>query len=261
MKNQTRREFLGKVIGAAALLALDPVEVLINPKDLLAGNGNSPLGSFIVDLTKYPALASVKGSVAISLAGTSRRYPDGNFYKFRFILTRTGDSPAAFSAVDGYCTHKYSVLNPYNGTVIPCSNLDFGHGSQFNLDGTVARKPATKSLEVYQTSYDAAANTVTVIIPELAVTAADVVSHELYQNYPNPAKEKTTIGLKLASSAKVVLKVTDAMGHVIAVLHDGFLNSGENQFDFNTSIFPSGTYFYSLTVDGETLTWEMTIVK
>jgi hypothetical protein len=106
-------------------------------------------------------------------------------------------------------------------------------------------------------------NTVTINIPTLVVQdgQAAVAGPDLYQNFPNPVKDSSTIRFKLYYYSKVTLTVTDALGHIIAVLTDGELPEGEYNFDFDASIFPSGTYFYHLNADGEVQTKQMVVIR
>src|SRR5579872_7319957 len=117
-KNQTRREFLGKALGAAILVVLNPLEVL-SPEKLFAGGGNEPLnGTFVVDLTlsKYAALKNVNGSV---------RFATGGKPSVMIVLTRTSNTQ--FQAVNASCTHQGIIVNPYSAALgyIYCS----GHTS------------------------------------------------------------------------------------------------------------------------------------
>jgi Rieske Fe-S protein len=59
------------------------------------------------------------------------------------VLSRTGKTVAAIS---NKCTHKGCTINPKAGkNVLACSC----HGAQFNLDGSVAKAPATTPLLRY----------------------------------------------------------------------------------------------------------------
>jgi Rieske Fe-S protein len=259
-KNQSRREFLGKALALAAIAAVSP-ETILKPKNSFAANGNQTLSLYTVDLSQYPALSNVNGSVAIIIPNSKYNYPgaDGPL-PFRFILTRS--AAETFIAEEGYCTHQLSALNPYNGSIIKCSSTDPGHGSEFALDGTVLRSPARRNLTQYTTAYDSYSNIVTISLPSnLAVKDVAAFDPELYQNFPNPVKTTTTIRFKLGYFSKVSLTVTDMLGHVIAVLTDGELPAGEYSFDFDGSIWNSGTYFYHLNAEGRVLTKQMVVAK
>lgn len=247
---ESRRDFLSKVLAVVAAAGLNPVTVFLTPKDILASGGGQTLGQFTVDLTlaKYAALKNVGGSVAISITGTS----------IRIILTRFDST--TFYAVNRSCTHSGTLVNSFNKSLqrIVCP----AHGSQFLADGTVKVGPALRSLTKYTTTFDGN-TTVLVEIPGLAVKDENsfAIAPELFQNYPNPVSSKTTIRFKIGSFSKVTLSVTDALGHIIAVLTDGELSESEYSFDFDASVFSSGIYFYHLNVDGEIHTKEMVVAK
>jgi nitrite reductase/ring-hydroxylating ferredoxin subunit len=221
-----------------------------------ASIGDQILGTFIVDLTlaKYAVLKNVDGSVPILITGSKPTT--------WIILTRT--SATTFQAVNRACTHQGNFVDIYNIDV-PQRIVCPAHGSEFLVDGTVQLGPATRNLPNYPTHYDSinSPNVVTIDIPTLGVNDGQdqISSPELYQNFPNPVKESTTIRFKLYYYSKVTLTVTDALGHIIAVLHDGELDAGEYSFDFDASIWSSGTYFYHLNTNGEVQTKQMVVVR
>jgi nitrite reductase/ring-hydroxylating ferredoxin subunit len=253
----SRREFLGKALAAIGITSLNPI-VFLDPRKLFASNGgNQTLDALIVDLTltKYASLLNVNGSVVIII-------PYVRYLYDRIILTRTDTN--TFVAVNGYCTHKQFILNPYNNSThtIDCTNNAPGHGSQFDVNGVVVTGPAEFNLEVYTTTYTPGDTKVYVEIPLLTVKDGMLVSiPTLYQNFPNPVKSITTIRFKIDYYSKVTLTVADNLGHIIAILADGEFFAGEYSFDFDASIFPSGTYFYRLNANGEVVTKQMTVVK
>ncbi len=258
--NRSRREFLGKALGAIAVAALNPLAVLLTPRDVLAaGNG------FIIDLNSqsYSQLNSVNGSYRIVIPNTKEVFDNGDVLPYAFIVTRTTSS--AFSIVLGWCTHRHYELDHYNvqTDLIKCLNPDTGHDSTYSVDGIVLHGPSKTNLPQYEYSYHTINNTLEVFIPGLAVKDGEVRINalELFQNFPNPVKGVTTIPFKTHYYSKVTLTVSDALGHIIAVLHDGGLSAGDHSFEFDTSIFPSGTYFYHLSDGGETLTKQMVVVR
>ena len=249
---------MGKALGLVAIAALDPITVFLTEKDIFASGGNGTLGKFIVDLTltKYSALKNINGSVAVSITKLSK--PNN-----RIIVTRVDTEN--FSVVNGYCTHQQNTVVPYNATtqVIACSApASAGHGSTFDINGKLILAPAKTNLKQYTWIFDGS-NTLSIEIPGLAVKDGKVVVNlpQLYQNFPNPVKDVTTIRFRMDYFSPVVLTVTDIKGNIIAVLHDGGIDAGEHSFDFDASIFGSGTYFYHLNAGGEIQTKQMIVVK
>ena len=258
--NHSRREFLGKAIGAVAVAALNPLGILLTPRDILAaGKG------FIVDLNSqaYSQLNTVGGSYWIIIPKTKEVLRNGDVLPYAFVVTRT--SPSEFSAVLGWCTHQNSALSAYDSysNLIACTNTDTGHSSTYDVKGIIQSGPAHANLTQYSYTYHPANNTLEIFIPGLSVKDGEVSiqSLELYQNFPNPVKGVTAIKFKLFYYSKVTLTITDVLGHIIAVLHHGGLAAGDHSFEFDTSIFPSGTYFYHLSDGAQTLTKQMAVVR
>ncbi|QQS37677.1 MAG: hypothetical protein IPM56_06915 [Ignavibacteriales bacterium] len=68
----------------------------------------------------------------------------------------------------------------------------------------------------------------------------------LMQNFPNPFNPSTTISYNLSNDSRVVLKVFNSIGEQVAVLVDGFVESGHHKIIFDAgNELTSGVYFYS----------------
>ena len=83
----------------------------------------------------------------------------------------------------------------------------------------------------------------------------------LYSNYPNPFNPTTTIPFSLLEAGNVQLSVYDMQGRVVEVLLEEPLQAGSQSVTFSAAGLPSGTYFYTLNVDGHKLTRKMLLVK
>lgn len=83
-------------------------------------------------------------------------------------------------------------------------------------------------------------------------------------NYPNPFNGRTSIGFDLPEMGAVDLRVYDALGRLIDVLHSGSLPAGSYTFSWpgNSGHAPgTGIYFCVLTVDGVSHSKKMTYLK
>lgn len=84
---------------------------------------------------------------------------------------------------------------------------------------------------------------------------------ELRQNYPNPFNPTTSIPFSLRRSANVKLVIYNVNGQVVKTLVNERLQAGSYKYDFDASDMASGSYFYRITVDGQTLTKRMMLLK
>lgn len=83
----------------------------------------------------------------------------------------------------------------------------------------------------------------------------------LHPNYPNPFNPGTVIRWSLSQSGPVRLAVFDVLGREVSVLVDETLGPGDYHVRFEGGGLPSGTYVYTLTHGGATVTRRMTLVK
>ena len=89
-----------------------------------------------------------------------------------------------------------------------------------------------------------------------------VVEYELFQAYPNPFNLNTTIGYKLSNPAFVQLHIYNTTGQLIKTLVDGARAEGRHTVRWDgtddlNQVMPSGVYFYTLRVDDDKRTTEL----
>jgi hypothetical protein len=80
-------------------------------------------------------------------------------------------------------------------------------------------------------------------------------------NYPNPVSEMTTISFTLPVAGDVMILITDATGRELMRLEPQANTIGSQSIQFNASDLPSGSYYYSLIVNGQMLTSRMNVVR
>jgi len=81
----------------------------------------------------------------------------------------------------------------------------------------------------------------------LAKSIAEIPESITLTNYPNPFNPATTISFHLPESEKVILKVYDIKGQLVATLVDNVLSEGFHSIDFNGRHLSSGIYIYEIT--------------
>jgi hypothetical protein len=85
--------------------------------------------------------------------------------------------------------------------------------------------------------------------------------YTLEQNYPNPFNPSTTINFTLPSSSLVSIQIFDVSGKEIETLQNSTLPAGVHSVVWNASNFPSGVYFYRMSVGGLTAEKKMVLIK
>jgi len=83
----------------------------------------------------------------------------------------------------------------------------------------------------------------------------------LNPNYPNPFNAATTLSFQLAIPANVKLVVYDLLGREIAILVNGYLETGNYAIDFDAGGLSSGVYFYRLRAGDAVETRRMVLLK
>lgn len=86
-------------------------------------------------------------------------------------------------------------------------------------------------------------------------------SYSLSQNFPNPFNPSTTIRFSIPESGVISLKVFDRLGREVAVLSEGFRNTGVYESSFDASSLSSGVYFYTLKGRSFSETKKMLLIK
>ncbi|MBI9070186.1 MAG: T9SS type A sorting domain-containing protein [Melioribacteraceae bacterium] len=88
-----------------------------------------------------------------------------------------------------------------------------------------------------------------------------IYNFDLMQNYPNPFNPTTQIDYSITDNGFVKLKIFDVLGNEVAALVNEMKNNGNHSVNFDAENLSSGTYFYSLQVNGKTITKKLMLVK
>ena len=79
------------------------------------------------------------------------------------------------------------------------------------------------------------------------------------QNYPNPAKEFTSVKVTLTKSAKVSLEVYNIVGQKVYEVASRDLSEGTHKIDLNVNGLKAGVYTYTVIANGERSTRKMMV--
>jgi hypothetical protein len=97
--------------------------------------------------------------------------------------------------------------------------------------------------------------------PEVEIDVNGPLTFDLAQNYPNPFNPSTNIKYSVPESGNVKLSVFNTVGEEVAILVDGFSESGFFEVSFNASSLPSGVYLYKLKSSNSVQTKKMMLLK
>jgi hypothetical protein len=73
-------------------------------------------------------------------------------------------------------------------------------------------------------------------------------SIQLYGNYPNPFNPSTTIKFAIPETGDVNISIYNTLGEEMKSVNLSNKNAGELEYSFNATSFPSGVYFYKITL-------------
>ncbi len=82
---------------------------------------------------------------------------------------------------------------------------------------------------------------------------------QLAQNFPNPFNGNSTFGYSLTEAGKASVSITDITGKIISTTDLGTKAAGSYTHTFNSNDLTAGIYFYSLTIDGVSVTKKMVV--
>jgi len=83
----------------------------------------------------------------------------------------------------------------------------------------------------------------------------------LEQNAPNPFRGGSNIGYSLPAAGRVVLRVVDVSGRVVATPVDRFMAAGDHTVSVSGAGLAAGCYFYQLAVGGDVQSRRMVVVR
>lgn len=83
----------------------------------------------------------------------------------------------------------------------------------------------------------------------------------LYQSYPNPFNNSTTISYQLSKRSKVEMTIYDVTGRKLKTVIKDIQLQGLHEVRLNLSDYASGVYFYRLGVNKESITKKLLLIR
>ncbi|HEX9950451.1 MAG TPA: endonuclease [Rubricoccaceae bacterium] len=180
--------------------------------------------------TRFEPREDHKGNVARAMLYFAMRWPSAS----QSFLAPQIDDLVAWNDADPVDAAEYARME-YNQRLQ-------GNRNPFVVDPTLARRayrPATVAGE--------------------DGTVADVLALSLAG--PNPVRFSTTLALTLAESAAAHVDVVDALGRVVATLHDGPLGAGQTRLGLDASALAPGVYVVRAHLGVEVTALRIVVVR
>lgn len=96
--------------------------------------------------------------------------------------------------------------------------------------------------------------------PDLVLSSVNrIVQVNLSQNYPNPARNRTSISFEIPESAHVTISLHNVLGQQQNLLIDRTYMAGRYEIETDLTSFQKGIYFYRLKVNSEIITRRMIV--
>jgi hypothetical protein len=159
------------------------------------------------------------------------------------------DMSAGFGAENQYyvMTQEYNdngvITKPVNGVLFGDPELSMVlRGLKVNNDLTISDIPE----------------------PETKTTRVRSIDAPVYRynyNYPNPFQRFTTIEFSLYQPAFVTLEIYNYTGSKVATLINNNLSQGIFKTNFDAGDLPEGIYYSKLTVNGQSSTDKLVLIK
>jgi Rieske Fe-S protein len=155
--DSSRRDFLKTLATGTAMVCGGS---LLSCLAACGGDDSNPAGNQITGQTTTLTLSESANSALQNVGGFIRRTFGSGSNTREMIVIRT--TQTEFRALSTRCPHQGTAVNNPSSGVIECPN----HGSRFvgqgSNAGNVTQGPATTGLQVFTTTFDAAAQTVTI---------------------------------------------------------------------------------------------------
>lgn len=146
----------------------------------------------------------------------------------------------------------------------------YDDSSSLELKYDLAIQTNLKGIGIWALGYDGNRSELWNLIEKKFAKPSSVITENqlpaeivLHQNYPNPFNPQTVISFKITVAAYVNLRIYDFLGRDITTLVNEFKPDGNYSIRFSTNDFQlsSGVYFYTLTVNGNSLAKKMLLLK
>ncbi|MCE1189781.1 MAG: T9SS type A sorting domain-containing protein [Ignavibacteria bacterium] len=211
------------------------------------------------DLTPFSYKDSIIGMTSESM------WRDPKVKQYIWVCAGPADNPPTDPKYTSHTFYKVNsatmaIIDSLNDSVLPSTNDAKHRGIAFSPNGDTAYVtawPNSSALTGDQKIQRFIYKPVSVEEVKNVATRA----FELNQNYPNPFNPSTKITYSVMNEGLVALKVYNILGKEVATLVNQSQKKGTYQTSFDAKNLPSGTYIYTLTQNGSSISKKMLLIK
>lgn len=186
-----------------------------------------------------------------------------DWYGQNYYSTSPYDNPkgpdTGFLMPDGKAYRGMRGGNWYNGLSV--NGISDGHSRVSNRNPSYYRGPQDPNHPYYHLGFRVVRNVSGSTTAAFNPAGNHSNSDELFQNYPNPFSQNTTISFSLANPGFVCLKVMNSHGQFVKMLANKNLEQGMHQLVWDASQCSAGIFFFMLQTENQVFTKKMIITK
>lgn len=228
---------------------------------------------YYLDSTKFQIYSSVyNGSVQYTYNFTQPEINAGG-YIYSLGVDLTGDNIVEFYVLGLYGTtsnprQSVKILDITNNSVL----MELNSANYYYSVPTLYDIDSDGILEMIFVEYDMANNyryRLLAYNTNVSLSSTDLPFNkttEVFQNFPNPFNQMTTIRFNLFQPEKVRIEILNANGELIKTLTDKVFQSGMNEIywdgtnEVNQRV-ASGVYFYRILTGGKEISKKLLLLK
>ncbi len=247
-------------------------------ENMIQNETHKSINFSIFAFTKFSIANKMKAKYVLPtlmVRGVFDRSTNGNitngpvYYEMAGIGGSTPWNPPARVFLDNYNIsyqyhHKYILIDadmPSSNPIVETGSYNFSNAASYENDENVVLIYDSLIANQYYQEFVKRLTDAGGSIDVKKISENVPVSFDLQQNYPNPFNPATKINFQVAKLSNVRISIFDVLGREVTSLVNKQLSAGEYSAEWNASNYPSGVYFYVLSVDGNNINTKKMVLK
>jgi len=246
-------------------------------ENMIQNETNKSINFCIFAFTKFSIENKMKAKYnppTVMVRGVFDRSTNGNItngpvYYEMAGLGGTVWNPTAKVFLDNYNAaylfhHKYILIDaetPSSNPIVETGSYNFSNAASYDNDENVVMIYDSLIANQYYQEFAKRLTDAGGSLDVKTISENIPSNFSLNQNYPNPFNPTTKITFDVAKMSNVKIAIFDVLGREVSVLVNKQLNAGQYSTEWIASNYPSGVYFYVLSVNGENVNTKKMVLK